>query len=172
MTVTVFILFIAVASLAVSWTAVRVSNRQLREARRANDFPQAVNLFREYRDPDTVAARFLVLRDLPGIDSEIGIQGLPPEARQAAEKVSHYLDNLGFLVAKDLTKPELAAGFLGGSALRVWTVLRPFIVRERELRQEPRYQEYFEHLAATIVLPEVQAKLPTVRKWRSRSEGP
>ena len=64
--------------------------------------------------------------------------------------MSQYLDNLGVLVAHGLLSPELAAGFLGDSALRMWRVLSPFIVRERELRTPPHYQHYFEHLAVTV----------------------
>ena len=41
-------------------------------------------------------------------------------------------------------------GSSGNSALRMWRVLSPFIVRERELRTPPHYQHYFEHLAVTV----------------------
>ncbi len=78
------------------------------------------------------------------------MRGLPDDVAVAAFQVGQYLDNLGVLVARGLLAPELAAGFLGDSALRMWRVLSPFIVRERELRTPPHYQHYFEHLAATV----------------------
>lgn len=65
-------------------------------------------------------------------------------------RVSHYLDNLGVLVANDLLNPHLAAGFLGDSTLRLWSLLEPFIERERALRSPNAYLQYFEHLAATV----------------------
>ena len=76
--------------------------------------------------------------------------GCPNDVAIAAIQVSLYLDNVGVLVARGLLAPELAAGFLGDSVLRMWRVLSPFIVRERELRTPPHYQHYFEHLAATV----------------------
>jgi hypothetical protein len=78
------------------------------------------------------------------------MKGLPDDVAVAAFQVSQYLDNLGVLVARGLLSAELAAGFLGDSILRMWRMLAPFIVRERELRTPPHYQHYFEHLAATV----------------------
>jgi hypothetical protein len=160
MTLAICALAVAVASAAISAIAVSVASRQLRESRRANDFPQAVDLFREYRQPAMVAARQTIFERVPEFDPEKGVSGLAPEVKREAEQVIHYLDNLGFLVAEELTRPEIVAGFLGGSALRVWETMRDLIHAERQLREEPRYQAYFERLATEISSPGVQANLP------------
>ena len=83
-----------------------------------------------------VEARRLLSDELRELDPEGGMRGLPDEVARAALRVSHYLDNLGVLVANGLLEPELAAGFLGDSALRLWRDLYPFITRERELRTQ------------------------------------
>jgi len=94
-------------------------------------------------------ARRLLTERLPDLDPASGGRGLPDDVAIAAFQVGQYLHNLGVLVARWLLSPELAAGFLGDSVLRLWRVLSPLIVRERELRMPPHYQHYFEHLAAT-----------------------
>jgi hypothetical protein len=163
-------LTIAVAALLVAGIAALISARQLREATKANAFPATVDLFREYRDREMVAARRLLSQKLPAPEHATAIRDLPDDVAQAALKVSHYLDNLGVLVAHDLLEPELAAGFLGDSTLRLWRQLEPFIVRERALRKPNAYLQYFEHLATTLheVQPEhVRADL---RKWRDRND--
>ncbi len=143
-------LTVAIAALAVAAIAALISARQLTEATRANAFPATVDLFREYRSREMVAARRLLSQKLPVAEDATAIRDLPDDVAQAALKISHYLDNLGVLVAHNLLRPELAAGFLGDSTLRLWRQLEPFIVRERVLRTPNAYLQYFEHLATTL----------------------
>jgi hypothetical protein len=143
-------LAVAITALIVAAVAAAISAWQLREARRANAFPAVVDLFREYRSADMVKARRLLDEELPRLDGKSGIRGLPDDVAQAALKVSHYLDNLGVLVAYELVEPDFAAGFLGDSALRMWGKLSPFIINERALRSPGAHLQYFEHLVATF----------------------
>jgi hypothetical protein len=143
-------LAIALLALAVAIVSAAISARQLREARKANAFPAAIDLFREFRHPDFVADRRLLLEELKKCDPEQGMSGLPDGVRQAAFRVSHYLDNVGVLVAHKLIDPEIAVSFLGASALSLWQELKAFIRRERVLRSYDDYQMHFEHLAATV----------------------
>jgi hypothetical protein len=143
-------LAIAILALVVSIVAAFISIRELQETQKANAFPAAVDLFREFRDPKMVAARRRLLEELPELDPEIGIRGLPEDLQSAFLRISHYLDNLGVLVSYELMKPEMAAAFLGDSALQLWKTLEDFIAKERELRSFPEYQTNFEHLAATV----------------------
>jgi hypothetical protein len=143
-------LSIAVVALLVAVAAAAISYRQLREARKANAFPAAIDLFREFRDPAFVADRRLLLSQLRGCDPEQGMSGLPARIKDAAFRVSHYLDNVGVLVAHKLIDPEIAGSFLGASALSLWHELAPFIRRERVLRSYDDYQMHFEHLVATV----------------------
>lgn len=143
-------LAIALVALVVAIASAVISARQLREARKANAFPAAIDLFREFRDPAFVADRRLLLTELEHCDPAQGMQGLPDGIRQAAFRVSHYLDNVGALVAHRLIDPEIAGSFLGASALQLWEALKEFIRRERVLRSYPDYQMHFEHLAATV----------------------
>ena len=141
---------IAVVALVVAIFSAAISVWQLREARKANAFPAAIDLFREFRDAAFVADRRLLLSELSNCDPEQGMSGLPDGINQAAFRVSHYLDNVGVLVAHKLIEPEIAVSFLGASALNLWQELAPFIRRERALRSYADYQMHFEHLAATV----------------------
>lgn len=143
-------LAIAIAALVVAAIAAVISVRQLREARKANAFPATVDLFREYRSEEMVKARRLLSQELVNADPAEGIRGMPDDLARAALRVSHYLDNLGVLVAHELLDPKLAAGFLGDSTLRLWSDLGPFIFSERSFRIPKAYLQYFEHLASTL----------------------
>jgi len=143
-------LAIAILALVVAVISAVISARELREARKANALPAAIDLFREFRDPAFVTDRRLLLRELKNCDPEGGMSGLPDGVNQAAFRVSHYLDNVGVLVAHKLIDPEIAVSFLGGSALSIWEALKEFIRRERVLRSFDDYQMHFEHLVATV----------------------
>ena len=141
---------IAIAAVIVSMLTMIIVALQVAEARKADALPATIGLFREYRTAEMEKARRLLTERLPDLDPASGMRGLPDDVAIAAILVSLYLDNVGVLVARGLLAPELAAGFLGDSVLRMWRLLSPFIVRERELRTPPHYQHYFEHLAVTV----------------------
>ena len=143
-------LTIAIIALLVAAFAAFTSWRQLSEVRKANSFPAVVDLFREYRTSEMVAARRLLSEKLPHIDPPCAIHDLPDDLADAALRVMHYLDNLGVMLHHGLVEPEIVSGFLGGSAARIWRELSGFIVRERASRPNGVYVEYFEHLVATL----------------------
>jgi hypothetical protein len=161
---------LAIVAFIVAAMAAAFSGWQARESRRANAFPAVVDLFREYRSPEMVAARRLVSRELGPDRPACEVSDLPDELAQAVLRIGHYLDNIGVMIDKKLIKPELVAGFLGDSALRQWNQMERFIRKERLIREPSAYMNYFEHLAVTllVVRPEdVRAKL---RKMPSPSE--
>ena len=114
---------IAIAAVIVSALTMIIVALQVAEARKANALPGTIDLFREYRSAEMEKARWLLTERLPDLDPAIGMRGLPDDVAAAAFQVGQYLDNLGVLVARGLLAPELAAGFLGDSALRMWRVL-------------------------------------------------
>lgn len=161
-------LAIAIAAFLVSVVAAWASIRQLHEARTSNAFPATVDLFREYRSVEMVAARRLLSQRLPDLNPDKGISELPDDVAQAALTVSHYLDNLGVQVAQDLVAPELVGGFLGDSTLRLWRLLQPFIVSERRRRHPQAYLQYFEHLAETLRTVDPVRMRASLRTWEDR----
>jgi hypothetical protein len=164
---------LAVAALLLSGLAAATSVRQLREARKANAFPATVDLFREYRSEQMVAARRLLSRRLVELDHGKGIQGMPDDVARAALKLAHYFDNLGVQVEHRLIPADIVAGFLGDSALRLWSQLEPFIFSERELRSPNSYLEYFEHLATVLHDLQPMRARAGLLEWQERQRpGP
>jgi hypothetical protein len=126
---------------------VRAASDSARDARAANQLPAVMELLKEYRSPEMRQARVTVLQGLRQCDPTKGLEQLNVGQREAVEMVSHFLDNLGVLVAFDMLKPEPAAAFLGGSTLAIWRTAGPFIEAERRVNDRATYQRYFEHLA-------------------------
>jgi predicted nucleic acid-binding protein len=112
-------LVVAIGAVAVSaLTAIAIA-RQVSEARKANALAAVIDLFREYRSVEMERALRLLASELAQVDPSNGMRGLPDNVAAAASLVSQYLDNLGVLVAHGLVDPELTAGFLGDSLLRI-----------------------------------------------------
>lgn len=141
----------------------------LRQARKANALPGVVELFREYRELHD--RRQKILDNIESVPHDVPLTRISDDTLRAdVLQVSHFLDNFGVLVSEGFVPPRIAAGFMGASAAKIWTVLRPHIEAEREWRRErgdenPEYQRYFEALVATVreVRPgKVAAKLPRV----------
>jgi len=134
---------LAVATVALV-AGVFVAAYTLRESRRAAQLSAAVDLLREYRRQDMRLARFALHR-LPPCDPSRGLEQLSHTDREALELVSHYLDNIGSLVARRLLRPEPAASFLGGSAIGIWSAIAPYVRAERAAGRRPTYQRHFEY---------------------------
>jgi hypothetical protein len=114
-----------------------------------------VDLFREYRGL-TVARRNIFDR-IGDVPRDVPFTQLPDAhgLRNDAFRVSHFLDNLGLLVTEGALEANIAAAFLGTTAIALWVALEPHINAERELRRregylDSEYQRYFEDLAVTI----------------------
>jgi hypothetical protein len=148
-------LAISILAFVLSVVGLVISTRQLREARRANILPAAIDLFREYRSPEMMMARALVFKALKPSQGErpnptLGLQDLPADVGASAIRVSHFLDHLGVLVANDLMSPEMAASFLGDSAQNLWSTLGDYIEEERKLRRSPEFQKNFQKLVEAL----------------------
>jgi len=133
----------------------------LRETRRVTQLPAVIDLLREYRSEPMRLAR-VSIHNLPPCDPEWGFEQLGRD-REAVERVSHFLDNVGLLIAEKLLKPKPAAMFLGGSALGMWDVLAPYIDAERRVNNRPTYQRHFEHAAAIFKEIDIDAEIARLK---------
>jgi len=143
---------VAIIAAVFSAGALTVSAWQLREARKANTFPAVIDLFREYRSDEMVAARDLMKHRLPQPPCPVH-QIADDEVRDAALRLIHYYQNVGVLLHHDLIELKILSGYLGVSAQRVWGQLLEYIRMEHEERQrngEGPWDRYFEYLIARI----------------------
>ena len=148
---------LSLSSLLVSLLALLVSAgaaiRQLARLRHSNMLPVALDLFREFRTPQFRDHMRYLQEELwdqcpPG---GIGIADLSDEARGHLAPVSGYFNNVGVLVANGVVDTELVQSFMGGSVLRAWWRIAPYVEVERQRRNDPNYALFFENLAARCI---------------------
>jgi hypothetical protein len=71
-------------------------------------------------------------------------------------------------MANGLFPAEIATGFLGVTAVQLWSGLRPFIEVERRRRPGRLYLEHFEHLAVLLDEIDVTRVRGRLRTWDDR----
>jgi hypothetical protein len=118
----------------------------VRQMRRQNLLPVALDIFRESRENEWFQARDWVVTRLAAEHSpDQGVSGLPEHARERVRRVVFYYDNLGVFVAFKVIGQDLAVAFHGVGFTEAWVVLEPYIHREREIRAM-RYAVFYEDL--------------------------
>jgi hypothetical protein len=141
-------------SLLFSLLAVAVSAafalRQSKLMRDTNLVPVVIDLFQDFRDPEFKAHLSYIQHklwdDCPPADH--GMTDLPNEARGHAYAVLKFFDTVGLLVAHGVVNELVPLGAMGGSILRAWARIGPYLKNERIRRQDPNYAMFFENLAA------------------------
>jgi hypothetical protein len=76
---------------------------------------------------------------------ELGLSGLPEDARRHLRKVGFFYDNLGVLVASGVVPEDLVLGFFGPGMATGWHAIRPYFEVEGKARGL-RYLVFYEHL--------------------------
>jgi hypothetical protein len=172
--------FMDVAALVVSITALTVtlltSLRQLALARHANTLPAVVGLFQEHRGAELARARHIVVNELAGRDLSDGLAAVPEEHRQHVLNLCWFYDNIGALVAHGVVPLAPVSGYLGGSVIETWKIVRPMALAEREKRRQlqfrdpERWQAYYENLYHLVVsTPPHEARAKASRWCRAGS---
>lgn len=145
---------LSVASLLVAVLALLVSTgvawRQLSRMRESNMLPVTLDMFREFRTHEFRAAMRYLVEDLwtehpPGTT---GITALPDDARARLTEVISYFNNVGLLLHQGIVDERVIQGFMGGSLLRAWDRVAPYLRVERALRDDPIFYGFFEHAVA------------------------
>jgi hypothetical protein len=136
-------LIVSVGSAVIALTALVLSVRQ---TRRQNLLPIALDIFRESRTKEWFLARDWVVTHLRAEHSpDNGVSGLPEPARERVRRVVFFYDNLGVFVAYKVIGEDLAIGFHGVGLAEAWKTLEPYIRRERAMRKM-RYAAFYEDL--------------------------
>jgi hypothetical protein len=103
-------------------------------------------LINSVRDKDFQRDLLYVLHALAGEHSpELGIEGLPDRAREAAWNVAFLCENLGIMVVMGLVDRRIILSIGNYRVMRSWQVLEPYIRAERE-RRGARFMDFFENL--------------------------
>jgi hypothetical protein len=137
---------ISASTAVVAAIALFLSLRQIRLLTRQNLSPVVLEAFREARTDEWFEAFDWIRLDLAREHSpELGLSGLPEDARRRLRKVGFFYDNLGVLVASGVVPEDLVLGFFGPGMETGWHAIRPYFEVEGEARGL-RYLVFYEHL--------------------------
>lgn len=148
-------LVVSIAAAIGAVGAFLATRRQAVFTRHANSIPMLVELFADHRGRRLARARQIVNNELRGQDLSGGLASITDKCKQdLVLELAWYYDNLGALVAHDIVDIDPVSGYLGGSVVTCWEVLKPLVMAEREARsgyEDPgRWQIYFENLARLV----------------------
>lgn len=129
-------------------TSVYTAQRQIRSAESGNQLPVVLTAFQSSRAPGWLPAEDYVLTRLATEHlPDGGYRGLPQDVREHASAIGLFYDDLGKLVAHRIVDKKLIIGAYGGTIVRSWDKLAPYVYAERHLHGN-HFWIYFEHLAA------------------------
>jgi hypothetical protein len=146
-----------IISLVFSVLAIAVSGlltyRQVRHMQRANLLPVIIELFGQFRTREFKVHLLFVERELwTEADREVlGTEDMPDLVKSHVVPVQDHFNTVGILLANNVIDDLLVASYMGGSVVRAWRRIGPYIYNERRRRGDPNYQGFFENLAAVVV---------------------
>lgn len=148
LTISLIGLLLSIAATAIS---VIILIRQTVFLRQANHIPISVDMAQEFRSDLFLDAYDYVIHKLrQEYGPDLGVAGLQANARRAVDRVTSYFTGLGALAAQQMLDEPYAITFMGYRASRAWDELEPYIIREREIRDDSDYLVFFEDLVCRI----------------------
>jgi hypothetical protein len=142
--VNVFALSVSVIALGLS---VFFSSQQIRNMRASNSVPVAIDLLtKEWMQDEFQQREIMVVNEIGQHDPAIGFSGLPQHLGAAAYNVALLYDSLGIFVAFGFIDETLVLSTRNYRIRRIWAVLEPHILGERELRGAT-FLDFLEDLA-------------------------
>ncbi|CAL9305253.1 hypothetical protein SUDANB51_04319 [Streptomyces sp. enrichment culture] len=120
---------------------------QLTSHRKSTVLAMILEGFRDTRGDEYLASVEYVLYRLTVEHPEpVPYLQLPEETRRHVQRVGLFYNDLGKLVAHGLVDESLIIGAYGGSLLRAWNLMAPYVYLERQEHQRSPMR-YFEDLA-------------------------
>ena len=115
----------------------------------------ADRLFDELNSQESIEARRRIFQNLKA-DPEEGIKRLKKEDQDAMKQVLNSLDRVAFLTREGWIPDKLIMPWMHPMIAKSWEKLEPYVLYERERRNEPYYYEHAGELAERC------------RKWRAK----
>jgi hypothetical protein len=128
----VSVLSLVIAIIALAITAV-VSLRQVALMRHANLLPAFVDLLQEFRSNDFYSHQDFILNKLKDHSADAGYSGLGSNERRSFLIIFDYLSSMACLVSFGIVTVYHVYAMYGYVFQDMWTQMRPFIEKEREL---------------------------------------
>lgn len=132
-----------------------IAYQELSEVANTRYMDIADRLFGELNSPENIEARRRIFQNLKE-DPEQGMQRLKREDQDAMKKVLNSLDRVAFLTREGWIPDDLIMPWMHPMIAKSWEKLEPYVMYERERRNEPYYYEHAGELAERC------------RKWRTK----
>lgn len=133
-----------------------VAYRELSEAASSRHMEVADRLFDELNSDENIEARRWIFQYLPD-NPEEGIRTMSPEGQAAVKQVLNSLDRVAFLTQSGWIPDEIIMPWMHPMIAKSWEKLEPYVIYERQRRNEPYYYRYAGELAGRC------------RDWRARN---
>jgi hypothetical protein len=161
-----------VFSLAAILLSTTIALRQSRLMQHANLLPVMIDKFREFRAPEFRHHIVYIGRRLweDSSPETTGMLDMGEEARSHTTPVATFFNTVGVLVANGVIDAVLVSSYMGGSVLRAWLRLAPYIRNERRRRDDANYYLFFENLVY-LVSQNPPEKLNTLLKLKTMPES-
>ena len=131
------VIAIALSALALLCTTV-IALQQSVLMRRANQIPAYINMTEQFRSMHFNDHYRFIMQHLAEYDPQLGISGLPDDAREAVYDVAGLFQGIAHLRLFGILDERVDA-MVQVRTLRIWAALAPFVERERELQGTGRY---------------------------------
>ena len=145
----------ATIAAAAVFGAAYFAYQELEEVSKSRHIDVADRLFDELNNPESYKARRRIFR-LQGEPEEM-LKNLIDEDRDAIKKVLNSLDRVAFLTQPGWIPDDLVMPWMHPMIAKSWEKLEPYVMYERERRNEPYFYEHAEELAKRC------------KKWREKN---
>ena len=135
----------AVAAAAV-FGAGYIAYKELSEVAHTRYMDIADRLFEDLNSPEHIEARRRIFQNLTQNPKEDLVK-LKKEDRDAMKKVLNSLDHVAFLTREGWIPDDIIMPWMHPMISKSWEKLEPYVVYERERRDEPYYYEHAGKLA-------------------------
>lgn len=123
-----------------------IAYRQLSEMSKSRYMEVADRLFVELNSKDNIAARRIVYQQLTDGKAR-SIEKLSIEEKEAIKSVLNSLDRVAFLTQSGWIPDDLVMPWMHPMIAKSWEKLEPYVLHEREIRNEPYYYKLAFQLA-------------------------
>lgn len=133
-----------------------IAYRELSEVANSRYMDIADRLFDELNSPENIEARRRIFQNLHA-NPKIGLEKLTTKDREAMKTVLNSLDRVAFLTQPGWIPDDLVMPWMHPMIAKSWEKLEPYVLHERERRNEPYYYQYAGKLAERC------------KKWRRKN---
>jgi hypothetical protein len=110
--------------------------RQNLAAKRANQTPIFIDLFKDARNPEFRDREQSLWQNLKKHDPALGFSGLPKEQRHNIDIVCTFYSTLAYCVSIGIAEANIAVIPIHYRLLKTWETVYPFVVGERKVRND------------------------------------